>query len=1085
MARKEGVVSHSGDSNDSTSNKEFGSTDAKHILDSIIGHIESTDNPTQADELSLKDNRETDHAVEKTAAVEQITLSEEPQNDRSMSGYRDLERRAADLASRLGGGGLSFGSGAQRHLMNEPEQNVRDDKKRFPEMKASIHVDDMDMETDVIDGPLARRFSDNLLETPERVEAKPHVSEHEADAHWEQAESHATDVDVSGSIEESPSIDSPLLDEMVEARENVVEAEIVNADFSKHDTVRADEDDPFSGHFHVDIAPAPTDKCIANGMKAIADHIGGEGHKDVEPSPELQVIEQQIEALSVSMRYPEEQRGEEQVLDVPSAGFVNVEQSGGITEETNLRIASLEAQIVRLLDESAHSKQALKDTVSEVLRTDTQKAVEDAIASSNLMGLLKSEMEMIAEERRLQEIRTSDSLDALHDALKDIGERVSHVEQVEPAHHPETDAIISLGAGVASMVMNSPVQAENEEPAPLEDAFVPDFEVDTPPVVPQPVDDNLPAWLEDSTQDLHREEMRDVEKQADVFATDPREVRVSDAVELSRVEPEVVPLPEMDRREEPRETELREEPQNITQHQSQVVEVPQPILSDVEPETSKDEWDRIYTPEPKPEATKNSGKDFLHAARAAARAANERTRGEEMESEEPSVEPMETVHNGDFIAAAKQQQMKNEEMISVQRAKAPQRNSLFSDKVARPNSLLVFTSLILFGTSALLLYGMSRNAGNTGSVAKLNAVEKKTDMGLGMPPRVTDKETSAASKGAKSNSDSGNNAIPKRVNDKRSKLENMVGKSEFKLATVDQDEMDDREISAYFEETKSAGLEASTSVPSPYEITGALPDRTLSEKSGSLFDEYVSFSPLSNTEQVKGQKPPAQKNETLAIPYLGASGHLLEAADKGNSIAQYEVARRYAKGIGVRKSPAISVEWYEKSANAGYPPAIYRLATMYERGNGVTKNYNKAMTLYVSAAEKGNVKAMHNLAVLYTGGNLGKADYKNAIKWYEMAAEYGVQDSQFNLAIIYQNGMGGRLDLEKAYKWYTLAARSGDREAKGLVEDVREDLTVVQRRRTDRILREWKAKTPDKNANAPRQYSQNNESRKIAGLEEK
>ena len=150
------------------------------------------------------------------------------------------------------------------------------------------------------------------------------------------------------------------------------------------------------------------------------------------------------------------------------------------------------------------------------------------------------------------------------------------------------------------------------------------------------------------------------------------------------------------------------------------------------------------------------------------------------------------------------------------------------------------------------------------------------------------------------------------------------------------------------------------------------------------------------------------------------------AADKGDPLAQFEVAVRYAEGSGVRTGSQAGARLVRAGGHARPGRAQFRLATYYERGIGVDVDTERAKVWYRRAAEQGHVQAMHNLAVLLVGGRKTEADYAAAAHWFQQAADRGLADSQFNLGMLYAHGRGVGKDLIEAYKWFALAARSGD-----------------------------------------------------------
>jgi localization factor PodJL len=168
----------------------------------------------------------------------------------------------------------------------------------------------------------------------------------------------------------------------------------------------------------------------------------------------------------------------------------------------------------------------------------------------------------------------------------------------------------------------------------------------------------------------------------------------------------------------------------------------------------------------------------------------------------------------------------------------------------------------------------------------------------------------------------------------------------------------------------------------------------------------------------------------------GIGGTLRAAAAKGDPVAQFEIAQRFADGRGLPQNLSAAAEWYERAAKQGLAPAQFRLGGLYEKGLGVKKDLDAARRFYELAGEAGNAKALHNLAVLYAEGMDGKPDYQAAAHWFRKAAAYGMADSQYNLGVLYTRGIGVEQNLVEAYRWFGLAARAGDKESERKRDDV-------------------------------------------------
>jgi TPR repeat protein len=146
-----------------------------------------------------------------------------------------------------------------------------------------------------------------------------------------------------------------------------------------------------------------------------------------------------------------------------------------------------------------------------------------------------------------------------------------------------------------------------------------------------------------------------------------------------------------------------------------------------------------------------------------------------------------------------------------------------------------------------------------------------------------------------------------------------------------------------------------------------------------------------------------------------------------DAVAQYKLAQKYEKGIGVSKNPAKALQLYEQSAASGYAPAQFTLGVSYEMGHGVSKDLAKAIALYQQAADQGNSDAICKLGSLsYYGTGMPK-NTRKAIELYQKAAAQGNAYGQMMLGHIYEYEDG---DIDRAIEAYTKAVDMGSAEAK-------------------------------------------------------
>jgi len=190
---------------------------------------------------------------------------------------------------------------------------------------------------------------------------------------------------------------------------------------------------------------------------------------------------------------------------------------------------------------------------------------------------------------------------------------------------------------------------------------------------------------------------------------------------------------------------------------------------------------------------------------------------------------------------------------------------------------------------------------------------------------------------------------------------------------------------------------------------------------------------------------------------------LRQAALSGDAAALHEVAVRLAEGPA--QDMTLAARFFERSAQAGFPPAQERLAALHEKGTGVTRDLRQAAFWYERAALGGHVRAMHNLATLLATGTSGKPDYPAALRWYAEAAEAGFRDSQFNAGILLARGIGSKPDLVKAFQWFSLAAAQGDAEAGRKRDELAGRLGAAELKAAKAALDQWRPRAVDPVAN--------------------
>jgi TPR repeat protein len=112
---------------------------------------------------------------------------------------------------------------------------------------------------------------------------------------------------------------------------------------------------------------------------------------------------------------------------------------------------------------------------------------------------------------------------------------------------------------------------------------------------------------------------------------------------------------------------------------------------------------------------------------------------------------------------------------------------------------------------------------------------------------------------------------------------------------------------------------------------------------------------------------------------------ILNRADAGDSIAQYEMALRYADGEGVPQNYRDAMAWFAKAAANGNDNAQWKLGLGYIKGIGVPHDERKAVVCFKRAANHGDVRAQSALSDLYLSGRGVPRDYVRAYTWASIA----------------------------------------------------------------------------------------------------
>mgnify|MGYP000599928195 CR=1 FL=1 len=117
---------------------------------------------------------------------------------------------------------------------------------------------------------------------------------------------------------------------------------------------------------------------------------------------------------------------------------------------------------------------------------------------------------------------------------------------------------------------------------------------------------------------------------------------------------------------------------------------------------------------------------------------------------------------------------------------------------------------------------------------------------------------------------------------------------------------------------------------------------------------------------------------------------LINQAKSGDQQAQFFLAKRYQKGLGMQRDYQQAINWYTTAAKQDIAPAQLNLAMMYIRGEGVQPNAQQARYWLEKAAKLGDNRASYTLAML----DEKEKKLVDAYKWYDLAARDGMLSDQ-------------------------------------------------------------------------------------------
>jgi localization factor PodJL len=117
------------------------------------------------------------------------------------------------------------------------------------------------------------------------------------------------------------------------------------------------------------------------------------------------------------------------------------------------------------------------------------------------------------------------------------------------------------------------------------------------------------------------------------------------------------------------------------------------------------------------------------------------------------------------------------------------------------------------------------------------------------------------------------------------------------------------------------------------------------------------------------------------------------AAQAGLVPAIFRLGTFYEKGMSVKKDVDIARRYYMQAADRGNAKAMHNLAVLDADGGGKGADYKSAAQWFRKAADHGVADSQFNLGILYARGIGVEQNLAESFKWFSLAAAQGDADS--------------------------------------------------------------------------------------------
>ena len=231
--------------------------------------------------------------------------------------------------------------------------------------------------------------------------------------------------------------------------------------------------------------------------------------------------------------------------------------------------------------------------------------------------------------------------------------------------------------------------------------------------------------------------------------------------------------------------------------------------------------------------------------------------------------------------------------------------------------------------------------------------------------------------------------------------------------------------------------EARAAEPAPVrqEAQGSAPARTIGESNKPSSEKTI----LDRAPIDRGtvEKTAIDRDDKVVNEKAKMVATLVDAAEKGHSLAQWRLGRMYADGDGVQQDKLRAFEYFQRYADRhaddgpGLPQsrlvanAYVALGRYYLEGipdSQIKPDPERAREMFTYAASYfADSDAQYQLGRLYFDGKGIARDARQAVRWLSLAANKGQYEAQALLGHILFDGEYGPRQRPNGLMWLTLA----------------------------------------------------------------